>query len=57
VASKGHWVDDSTFSMTVRLPEEGATSSYRLRFDGARVEIMQTNERGQRRTVTGEAER
>ncbi|MDB5872654.1 MAG: beta-lactamase [Ramlibacter sp.] len=56
VASKAGWVDGSTLSMLVRLPEEALDLTYQVRFDGRRVEITQINEFGQRRAVTGEME-
>ncbi|MBG9388653.1 serine hydrolase domain-containing protein [Caenimonas aquaedulcis] len=54
-AIQAGWTDASTLSAVLRVPEEGISRTYELRFDGARVAVTVTNSTGAKTSFSGEA--
>jgi CubicO group peptidase (beta-lactamase class C family) len=57
VASKAAWLDENTLALTVRLPEEALSETYRVRFSGHRIEITSMDAAGPPLALTGEMQR
>jgi hypothetical protein len=57
VASKAAWLDENTLTLTVRLPEEALSETYKVRFSGRRIEITAIDSSGSPLALTGEMQR
>ena len=56
LAAKGNWLGDSAFQIVVRSLPEGIVSSYRLTFNGPRVDVAFDDNRGVRARFQGQAD-
>jgi hypothetical protein len=57
IASKAAWLDENTLALTVRLPEEALSETYKVRFSGRRIEITAIDSAGSPLALTGEMQR
>ena len=57
LAAKGNWLGDSAFQVIVRSLPEGIVSSYRLTFNGQRVDVSFDDNRGVRARFSGSSRR